>query len=450
MRTTGCILFSCAVTTFAGSLPFSYGDVVNAPDAYVLEHTEVEIGVGASAFSFEDSLGVSDSDIKLTGYVNFGILSYGQIGVSYLADGGLVFNAKVAILKEGITVPAFSLGVQNGFGSEKVDCFSGTPGTPDSSGHIRGSWDEDGFYNYDHAQNWSVYGVASKNMRYLIGIPATVNFGIGIGRFVGVVDAGALGIGSSIANGLFGSVVWDPGENFSVGLEMDGRDLNMGVTYTVGKHVDLHLAWAEIEQMIFPPENQDKRDIMQNSKITVAVSSRFGPLLGAGRLELEREQQRIERARTRLDELEARRRSAESELQRLRDLLDERRKVQRWVFHISFFQFSLLCVPFVCLYRLRHLMPEKAQAALFSGLKRSFPVCRIRSCARKKGLPGWKLSSHSFAGSVPFYPAHSPRSNLERNFTPAVLSSGHGTLLFLWLITFPDLNTTMRHFFASN
>ncbi len=55
------------------------------------------------------------------------------------------------------------------------------------------------------------------------------------------------------------------------------------------------------------------------------MSSRFGPLFGASRLELEREQQRIERARQRLEELEARRRSAESELQRLRDLLDERR-----------------------------------------------------------------------------------------------------------------------------
>ncbi len=314
-----------AVVALAGSLPYAYGDVVNAPEAYVLEHTEVEIGIAASAFSFEDSLGVSNSDVKLTGYVNFGILSYGQIGASYLADGGIVLNAKVAILKEGIAVPAFSLGLQNGIGGEHVDCFSGEPGTPDSTGRYPGIWDEEGFYNYDHAQNWSVYGVASKDMRYLLGVPVTLNFGIGIGRFVGVVDNGALGIGSSIANGLFGSMVWEPGENFSLALEMDGRDLNLGMTYAVGKHVNLHLAWAELEQMVFAPENQSKQDIMQNSKVTIAVSSRFGPLLGASRLELEREQQRIERARTRLDELEARRRAAESELQRLRDLLDEPR-----------------------------------------------------------------------------------------------------------------------------
>jgi|GEM_PF-254368 len=326
MRLIAFGLFICAVAASAGSLPYSYGDVVNAPDAYVLEHTEIEIGLGASAYSFEDSLGVSASDVKITGFVNFGILSYGQIGASYLADGGMVFNAKVAILKEGISVPAFSLGVQNGFGGNHVDCFSGPPGLPDSTGRVLGYWDEEGFYNYDHSQNWSVYGVASKDMRYLLGLPLTVNLGIGIGRFVGVVgEGGAMNIGSAVANGLFGSLVWKPAEAISVAFEMDSRDFNLGLDYALGKHVDLHLAWAELEMTLFPPEGQNRQDVMQNSKVTVAVSSRFGPLFGAGRLELEREQQRIERARQRLEELEARRRSAESELQRLRDLLDERR-----------------------------------------------------------------------------------------------------------------------------
>ena len=326
MRHALFLLLLCTIGALAGSLPYAYGGVVNAPDAYLLEHTEVEVGIAASAFSYEDSLGVADTDIKLTGYLNIGILSYGQIGAAYLADGGLVLNAKVAILKEGIAVPAFSLGVQNGIGGEHVDCFSGTPGTVDSTGQYQGNWDEEGFYNYDHSQSWSVFGVASKDMRYLMGMPVTINLGIGIGRFVGVIgEGGALGVGSAIANGLFGSMVWNPSEEFALALEMDGRDFNLGMTYAVGKHVNLHLAWAEFEQTLFPPEGQNKQDVMQNSKITIAISSRFGPLLGAGHLELEREQQRIERARTRLDELEARRRAAEAELQRLRDLLDEPR-----------------------------------------------------------------------------------------------------------------------------
>lgn len=315
----------CAAALRAGSLPYSYGDVINSPDAYMLEHTQIEVGVAASAYSFEDSTGSAESDVKLTGYFNVGILSYGEIGASYLADGGFVFNAKMAVLKEGIKVPAFSLGVQNGFGAERVDCFSGPPGSPDASGEIYSLWDEEGFYNYGHAQNWSVYGVVSKDLRYLAGIPVTVNLGIGIGRFVGIIDSGALGIGSSVANGLFGSVVWDPGDAVSIAFEMDGRDLNLGLEYSINRHIDLRFALAEIEQTVFAPEQQNRQDIMQNSKFTVGVSSRLGPLFGAGRYDLEREQQRIERARQRLEELEARRRAAEAQLQRLRDLLDERR-----------------------------------------------------------------------------------------------------------------------------
>lgn len=321
MRLVAIFLVLCSTAMLAGSLPYAYGDVINAPDAYVLEHTEIEMGLAASAYSFEDSTGAADSDVKLTGFFNIGILSYGEIGASYLADGGFVLNAKVAILKEGISVPAFSLGVQNGLGAERVDCFSGPPNT-DSTG----IWDEEGYYNYDHAQNWSVYGVASKDMRYLLGIPVTVNLGIGIGRFVGVIgEGGAMNIGSAVANGLFGSVVWDPSEAVSLAFEMDGRDFNLGLDYAVNRHFNLKLAWAEFEQTLFPPEGQNKQDIMQNSKVTIGVSARFGPIFGASQYELEREQQRIERARQRLDELEARRRAAESELQRLRDLLDERR-----------------------------------------------------------------------------------------------------------------------------
>ncbi len=326
MKLVSIFLFIFTVAVYAGSLPYAYGGVVNSPDAYVLEHTEIEIGIAASAFTYEDSTGASESDVKLTGYLNFGILSYGEIGASYLADGGLVMNAKIAILKEGIVVPAFTLGVQNGFGKEHVDCFSGPAGVPDSTGEINSLWDEEGMYNYSHAQNWSVFGVASKDLRYLIGAPLTLNLGIGIGRYVGIIgEGGALGMGSAIANGLFGSLVWEPSESVALAIEMDGRDFNLGLDYAVNKNVELHLAWAEFEMMAFPPEGQNKQDIQQNAKVTIALSTRFGPLWGASRLELEREQQRIERARQRLEELEARRRSAESELQRLRDLLDDRR-----------------------------------------------------------------------------------------------------------------------------
>ena len=327
MRLSVLIVPVCTFAALSGSLPFAYGSVINAPDAYVLEHTEVEVGLGGSAYTVEDSTGAPNSEFKITGFMDVGLFGYGQIGASYLADGGFVANAKVAILREGIMVPAFAVGVENMFGAPNVECFRDVEhaSIPDSLGGIRGPWDEDGYYNYQHAQYWSVYGVASKDFEYLIGLPVTVNLGIGIGRFVGVINGGALGVGSAIAHGMFGSVEYRPSEDFTIEIEQDGRDFNFGASYDISNLFTMHVVWAELEQTVFPFETQRKSDIMQNSKVSIGLTSTFGPLIGAGRLELEREQQRVERARARLAELEARRSAAEAELQRLRDLLEERR-----------------------------------------------------------------------------------------------------------------------------
>ncbi|MEN8208602.1 MAG: hypothetical protein ABFR50_05045 [Candidatus Fermentibacteria bacterium] len=306
----GLLLLSAVIN--AGSLPFSHSGVLDCPNAYVLQHTEVEIELSSSIYSVEDASGASNSEFMITGHLDVGLFRYGQIGVSFLGDGGIVGDVKFAVLHEGITVPAFAIGLENISGEEYIDCFK-----IDSAGVEQ-------FYPYDHAQNWSAYGVVSKDLRYVLGIPATVNLGIGIGRFVGVVDAGALGIGSSISHGLFGSVVYYPSEAISIALEQDGRDLNLGASYDVTDYITFQMAWAELEQTIFPPEGQNRTDIMQNSKVTFGIQSRFGPIFGAGQIALERERQRIERARDRLEELEARRRAAEDELQRLRDLLENR------------------------------------------------------------------------------------------------------------------------------
>lgn len=301
-----------SVSLLAGSLPFTRSGVIDSPDAYVLQHTEIEAVLSASAYSVQDTSGADNSEFMFTGYLDIGLFRYCQIGMSFLGDGGIIGNMKVAVLQEGISVPAFAIGLENITGEKYVDCFK-----IDSAGVEQ-------YYQYDHAQNWSAYGVISKDLSYLLGIPATVNLGIGIGRFVGIVDSGAMGIGSSISHGLFGSVVYHPSDVFAVSMEQDGRDLNLGISYDVNKYLTLEVAWAEFEQTIFPPENQNRTDIMQNSKVTIGLRSRIGPLFGAGRIALEREQQRIERARGRLEELETRRRAAEAELQRLRDLLENR------------------------------------------------------------------------------------------------------------------------------
>jgi hypothetical protein len=300
-------LFIVTGAVSAGSLPFSRAGVMDTPDAYILRHTEVQIGLAGSAYTVEDSVG-SNSEFKITGFLDVGLFGYGQIGVSYLADGGVAGNIKMGVVSEGIQVPAFAIGLENISGEQNIDCF-------EVDGEL---------YQYDHAQNWSAYGVASKDLSTLVGIPATISLGIGIGRFVGVIENGAVGAGSKWAHGLFGSVVYRPSEVFELSFEQDGRDLNIGASYELGQHLAVQIAWAEFEQTVFPPENQGQTDIMQNSKFSLSLQSTIGPIYGARRLELERERTRIERARERLQELEARRRAAEEELQRLRDLLEER------------------------------------------------------------------------------------------------------------------------------
>jgi hypothetical protein len=295
--------------SLAGSLPFTRSGVLDSPDAYILGHTEIEIGLAGSAYTVVDSAGGEDSEFMITAHADVGLFRYVQLGVSYMGQGGIAGNLKVAVISEGIDVPAFAIGVDNISGEKYIDCFT----DPDGN-----------FYPYSHAQNWSVYGVVSKDMSYLIGVPATVSLGIGVGRFVGIIENGALGAGSKWAHGLFGSVVYRPSDRIELAFEQDGRDLNLGASYELSRYFTVQLAWAEFEHFISPSESPDERDIMQNSKFTLALESRFGPIIGAHRLELEREQQRIERARSRLQELEDRRRAAEAELQRLRDLLEER------------------------------------------------------------------------------------------------------------------------------
>jgi hypothetical protein len=281
---------------------------MDTPDAYILRHTEVQVGLAGAAYTVGDSTR-NNSEFKITGYLDVGLFGYGQVGVSYLGDGGVAGNVKFAVVSEGIQVPAFAIGLENISGEQNIDCFD------DTTGHL---------YQYDHPQNWSAYGVASKDLSTIFGIPATISLGIGIGRFVGVIENGAVGTGSKWAHGLFGSVVVRPSEVFGLAFEQDGRDLNIGASYELSQHFTIQLAWAEFEQTVFPPESQNQADVMQNSKFSLSLQSTFGPIFGARRLELERERNRIERARERLQELEARRRAAEEELQRLRDLLEER------------------------------------------------------------------------------------------------------------------------------
>ncbi len=304
-------LISLPLPVMAGSLPFTRFGVIDTPDAYLLEHTEIEAEIAASGYSLAKALEadtITNSEFMITGHFDLGLFRYAQIGASFLGDGGFTGNLKIAILHEGVSVPAFAIGLQNISMIEEIECFKeDSAGIPNSV-----------FYQYGHRQNWSAYGVVSKDLTYLAGIPVTVNFGIGIGRFIGSTNNRSYAL-----HGIFSSVVYRPTEVISLAMEMDGRDLNFGVSYDMLDFFTLKFAWAELEQTLLPGnDNPNPTDVMTHSKITIAFCTRYGPIFGADRLQLEAEQQRIDRARDRLDELEERRRDAEEELQNLRDMLE--------------------------------------------------------------------------------------------------------------------------------
>ncbi len=65
-----------------GFVPFAYGGVLNSPDANILQHTEIGLGLGATAYSVEDSTGATQSKVITAGHIDVGILGYAQVGLS--------------------------------------------------------------------------------------------------------------------------------------------------------------------------------------------------------------------------------------------------------------------------------------------------------------------------------------------------------------------------------
>ena len=90
MKYTFASVLLISFISFAGSLPFSRSGVIDCPDAYVLQHTEIEAALSAAAYSVQDSAGTSNSEFMITGYLDVGLFRYAQIGISYLGDGGVV------------------------------------------------------------------------------------------------------------------------------------------------------------------------------------------------------------------------------------------------------------------------------------------------------------------------------------------------------------------------
>jgi len=290
----------------AGSLPFSRGGILDTPRASVLHHTQVELGGSFTAYSYEvtDSAGVdttSESTFAVAGHLTVGILGRGELGVTYLGDGGISGNVKFLAMGETITRPGIAIGCENLIGEPNYEFWA------DDSGQL---------YDYGVDQNWAAYVVVTKNFDYFTGAPFCINLGYGMGRFQQDTDGAGEAFTSPVP-GLFLAFEFHPNMQTAIALEWDGRDANFGGSYAVNKWLTLRGAVAEFEQFIRSGEDVNRTDVMQNAKFTVGAELTIGPFMSRTELEpTERlRPQRDEDAFQALEEARARAREKIRELQ---------------------------------------------------------------------------------------------------------------------------------------
>ncbi len=254
---------------FAGGLPFSHYGLLDTPSADLLKHTEIAIGGGGTAYSIEDSTGASNMNITAAGYLEIGLFERGQIGGTYLGEAGFSGTARGLLLKETLSRPGISIGVENIIGEKDYE-FYRNPG--------------DSLYHYPNAQNFSVYALISKDFSYFVSFPMCLNIGFGTGRFTQSSEA-ADGWDNPLP-GVFGSVLIHPSIVSEVIVEWDGRDLNAGGVYRLNNYVSVMTAASELEHLFVSNDSTSNgQDVMQNTKYTIGLQVNIGPFLNRTELD---------------------------------------------------------------------------------------------------------------------------------------------------------------------
>jgi len=292
-------LFCVTAASFAGGVPWSHFNIIDAPSAHLLRHTEVAVGGAFAPFSIEDSSGSSATEFSYGAYLEVGILNRGQVGATYISEGGISGTARALLLLETIKTPGIAIGCENIIGEENYEAYS----------------EGDSLYDYGKSQNFSAYAVITKDFSYYLSIPVCASLGYGIGRFT--QNEGTDDGFSNPVPGLFGSLMFHPSRESEIIVEWDGRDLNAGGMYDITPNVTVKLAFAEIEQSFRSADERDPADPGQAPKVAIGVEVRFGPIFNRTELDpyqrlrftendeaLEAIRREREEARRRIEELE--------------------------------------------------------------------------------------------------------------------------------------------------
>lgn len=269
MKLLAAVLSVLAFSAFAGGLPFAHFGLLDTPSAMLLRHTEIAIGVGGTGYSTEDSSGSSNMDVAVAGYLEVGLFGRGQIGGTYLGEAGFSGTARGLVLRETINRPGIAVGVENLIGEENYEFYR---------------HDNDSLYDYPNAQNFSIYGVVTKDFSYFISLPICLNIGFGTGRFQ-QSDEAVDGFENPVP-GVFGSILAHPSNDSEIMVEWDGRDLNVGGLYRLSRNFTVMAAASELEHLFVSGDSgSSAQDVMQNAKFTIGLQATIGPFLNRTELD---------------------------------------------------------------------------------------------------------------------------------------------------------------------
>jgi len=209
---------------------------IDIPTAYAMPHNSIK-GIFAASFALQHLVPPLDPTSELDFGLNYGLNNKWEFGLNVYTYKDLALDIAYQIRPETERWPAVVVGVRDLTWKRHI---SGVGGGWDIHG-LPNVWGYDKYYYTEQglcpSENFSFYGVLSKNVFSNF----KVHFGLGRGRFVGYgpnssymnsdIFWGQFGPKHDWAIGWFGALEYFQGDWFSVGMEQDGRDLNVGLKY---------------------------------------------------------------------------------------------------------------------------------------------------------------------------------------------------------------------------
>ncbi|MGE3063721.1 MAG: hypothetical protein AB7T10_08825 [bacterium] len=218
-------------------------DLLKVPTADILKNGELSGAVFLSAASnFTDDKVPFDYNVA----VSYGLLDMFDITLNMFTYLDYTLGVQYNFLKSGGALPSMSVGIRNITYRKYID--EGGGGDSINSGLTD--------YAYaDRAEDWfSIYFVATKDFnkfgKYTVGLGRGEFIGYGRGRYLSTaafIDDSVLSGATNYMFGLFGGAEIPIIPNLNFVGEVTGRDVNMGLEYTIaGFNISGGLTHAEL------------------------------------------------------------------------------------------------------------------------------------------------------------------------------------------------------------